>query len=320
MSHLTLEQRYTIAQMLEAGFTRSEIARTIGKDKSVISRELRRNADKRNGKYKSELAQRKYESRQQSKPRKEYFTEPIRHYVEEKLEQKFSPEQIVGEAKKLGKSCVSAERIYQHVWKDKKQNGQLYTHLRTKGKRYRKRGSLKDSRGIIKDRVSIEQRPAIVEEKNRFGDLEIDTIIGQNHQGAIVTINDRATGLLRMKKVERKEAELVKQAALDLLADLKPYLHTITADNGKEFAQHQLISQALEIDFFFAHPYHSWERGANENLNGLIRQYVPKSTNIKDLSEEYILSVQENLNNRPRKRFNFTSPNQMFNRKVAFAT
>lgn len=112
----------------------------------------------------------------------------------------------------------------------------------------------------------------MVEEKSRFGDLEIDTVIGKNHQGAIVTINDRATGLLRMKKVDRKEAELVKEAAIGLLAELKPYLHTITADNGKEFALHGQISQALEVDFYFAHPYRSWERGANENLNGLIRQ------------------------------------------------
>jgi transposase, IS30 family len=320
MSHLTLEQRYTIARMLEAGFTKSEVARTIGRHRSVVSREVRRNADRRNGGYRSELAQRKYESRQRDKPRRRRFTEPIRLYVEEKLAQKLSPEQIAGEARKLGRPCVSAERIYQHVWEDKKGNGQLHTNLRTKGKRYRRRGSLKDSRGIIKGRVSIELRPAIVEEKSRFGDLEIDTVIGKNHQGAIVTVNDRATGLLRMKKVARREAELVKQAALDLLADLKPHLHTITADNGKEFAQHQLISQALGVDFFFAHPYHSWERGANENLNGLIRQYVPKSTNINDLSDEYILTVQENLNNRPRKRHNFTSPNQMFNQKVAFVT
>jgi IS30 family transposase len=320
MSHLTVEQRYTIAQMLEQGFTQKQIAEVIGKNKSVVCREIKRNCDQKSGKYKSKLAQSKYDKRLTSKPKKEYFTEQIRLYVEAKLKEKYSPEQVAGECKKLERVCVSAERIYQHVWKDKKEGGELYQHLRSRGKRYRKRGNQKDSRGIIKDRVSIELRPAVVEEKIRFGDLEIDTVIGKNHQGALVTINDRATGLLRMKKVDRKEAELVKEAAISLLAEFKPYLHTITADNGKEFAFHKQISQALDVDFYFAHPYHSWERGANENLNGLIRQYVPKSSSFEDLTEDQVLYVQEQLNNRPRKRFNFNSPNQMFNQKVAFVT
>lgn len=168
--------------------------------------------------------------------------------------------------------------------------------------------------------MSIEQRPAIVEEKERFGDLEIDTIIGKNHKGAIVTINDRATGVLRMKKVDSKHALPVKQAALELLEEWKPLLHTITADNGKEFALHQDIGRELEVDFYFAHPYHSWERDANENVNGLIRQYIPKASSFQGLKDEYIQQVQEILNNRPRKRFDFKTPNQIFNQKVAFVT
>lgn len=320
MSHLTVEQRYTIAQMLAQGCTQKEIADTICKDRSVVSREIKRNCDQKSGKYKSKLAQGKYDARLRTKPKKSYFTEQIRLEVEAKLIEKYSPEQIVGESRKLGKACVSVERIYQHIWHDKKKKGHLYLHLRTRGKRYRKRGNQKDSRGIIKDRVSIELRPAVVEEKIRFGDLEIDTVIGKNHQGALVTINDRATGLLRMRKVDRKEAELVKEAAIELLAEFKPYLHTITADNGKEFAYHKQISEALEVDFFFAHPYHSWERGANENLNGLVRQYVPKSSSFEELTPEQVLYIQEELNNRPRKRFNYNSPNQMFNKKVAFVT
>lgn len=318
MSHLTVAQRYTIAQMLGQDFKQTEIAQVIGKDKSVVSRELKRNRDLRSGTYKSELAQRKYETRLHEKAKKVYFTEQIRLAVEAKLKNKYSPEQIVGESQRLGTPCVSVERIYQHIWQDKKKKGTLYTHLRTRGKRYRKRGNSKDSRGIIPGRVSIELRPAVVEEKSRFGDLEIDTVIGKNHQGALVTINDRATGLLKMKKVDRKEAELVKQATVELLQEFKPYLHTITADNGKEFALHHLISQELEVDFYFAHAYCSWERGANENLNGLIRQYVPKACSINDLKEEHIQLIEKELNNRPRKRFNFMSPNQMFNLKVAF--
>jgi IS30 family transposase len=320
MSHLTLEQRYTIEVLLTQGFKQKDIANYISRNKSVVSREIRRNRDERSGQYKQSLAQRKYEKRLFDKPKKIYFTDSIRIMVEEKLTQKLSPEQIVGMCKKADIACVSVERIYQHIWKDKKKKGNLHEHLRTGGKRYRKRGSSKDSRGIIKDRIPIEQRPPEVEQKQRFGDLEIDTIIGKNHKGAIVTINDRATGMLKMKKVAAKEAQAIKDASIELLKDWKPHLHTITADNGKEFAWHKVISKELNIDFYFANPYHSWERGANENLNGLIRQYIPKQTNFDNLTDEFILYVEEEINNRPRKRFNYESPKSMFNQKVAFVT
>ncbi len=307
MSHLTEKQRCTISVMKEYGYNQITIADVIGKDKSVISRELIRNSDERNGDYSHGLAHRKYKARLEEKPKHIRFTSSIKDMAEARLADKLSPEQIVGECKKAGTACVSVERIYQHVWTDKKQKGQLFTHLRNKRKRYRKSGSSKDSRGIIRDRISIEHRPAEVEQKERFGDLEIDTIIGKNHQGAIVTINDRATGLLRMKKVKSKEAMPVKEAAIELLQDWKPNLHTITADNGKEFAMHKTISSELNIDFYFARPYHSWERGANENLNGLIRQYIPKSQKFDELTDEFVQYVQEELNNRPRKRFNFVN-------------
>lgn len=306
--------------MLKEGYKQNEIAKIISKDKSVISREIRRNGDGRSGEYKEDLAQRKYEKKLFEKPKVIYFTSSIRKMVEENICLKLSPEQIVGVCRKDHIPCVSTERIYQHIWADKRQSGNLFEHLRTRGKRYRKRGNRKDSRGIIRDRRPIEERPMEVEQKQRFGDLEIDTIIGQNHKGAIVTINDRATGVLRMKKVKGKDAQEVKNAAIELLKDWKPYIFTITADNGKEFALHKEISKALNIDFYFANPYHSWERGANENLNGLIRQYIPKKTNFKSLTNKRIQQIQEDINNRPRKRFNFESPNFMFNQKVAFVT
>ena len=203
--------------------------------------------------------------------------------------------------------------------------GDLFIHLRTQGKRYRKRGSAKDNRGIIKDRVDIGERPQVVEEKNRFGDLEIDTIIGKDHKGAIVTINDRAMGLLRMKKLSGKDAQELADKTIELLQEWKPMLHTITSDNGKELACHAQIGKALGVDFYFAKPYHSWERGANENINGLIRQYIPKKTNFDDLTDEYVKFVEDELNNRPRKRYGYKTPNEVFNtfvdnRAVAFET
>jgi IS30 family transposase len=174
---------------------------------------------------------------------------------------------------------VCPQSLFINIFGKIKRKGNLYLSLRTTGKRYRKRGSKKDSRGVLSNRRLIEDRPKIVDLKQRFGDLEIDTIIGKNHKGAIVSINDRATGILRMK-IKAKESDLVRQAAIELLENWKPYLFTITSDNGKEFAMHQEIATVLEVDFYFANPYSPWQRGANENLNGLIR-YIPKSTSLK---------------------------------------
>ena len=318
MSHLTIGQRYTISVLLAQKCSQKEIAVAIGKNKSVVSREIRRNRDQISKAYKSELAQKKCNERHKQKRKCVKFTEAVRLRVEGLVrEAQYSPEQIVGVLKNAEEAHVSHERIYQHIWADKKAGGNLHKSLRTRGKRYRHRGALKDKRGVLVGRVPIEERPEIVNEKERFGDLEIDTIIGKNHQGAIVTINDRATGMLKMKKVPRKEAELVKNAALELLQPWKDKLHTITSDNGKEFAQHAIIAQELDIKFFFATPYHSWERGANENLNGLIRQYIPKKSDFNDFSDEDIQAIEDQINNRPRKRFNFESPIQQFN-KVAF--
>jgi IS30 family transposase len=322
MKHLTVEQRYAIFILKEEGKSQKEIAKMIGKDKSTVSRELARNCDKRSGKYHHELAQRKYRKRMEEKPKHIRFTPEIKYFVERKIKDDFSPEQIVGTAKKEGIACVSHERIYQH---DKKQGGNLYTHLRTKGKRYRKRGSKKDRRGMIPNRIDISQHPPIVDEKSRVGDFEIDTLIGKNHQSALVTINERKTGLVKIRKVPAKEAELVANAAINALLPYKNFIHTITGDNGKEFALHSKISQQLNIGFYFAKPYHAWQRGANENLNGLIRQYFPKKTDFNKITEEQVQRIEDILNNRPRKRLNFESPNEIFYQltnqtKVAFVT
>jgi len=328
MKHITREQRYTISTMLQKGYSQQAIADVTGKDKSTISREIKRNKDKRNGVYKSELAQKKYEKRQKRKPKKTYFTEDVKKYVEDRLSEDYSPEQICGRAKVDGKNCVSHERIYQHIWENKHQGGELYIHLRRRSKRYRKRGNLKDSRGKIKGRISIDERPKIVEEKSRFGDFEIDTIIGKNKKGAILTINDRWSGKVWIKKLTGKFAKPLSEKTIEVLFPIKDLIHTITGDNGKEFADHKTISEQLELGFYFAHAYHSWERGANENTNGLIRQYIPKKTDFSTITEEYIEYVQKKINNRPRKRLKFLSPNEIYNKfvklncnkKVAFKT
>ena len=196
MSKDIQSQRRPASAMLAQNHKQNQIALAIGKDKSVVSREIKRNADQRNGIYKFDLANRKYKQRQEQKHRPIIFTSAIKKYVEEGLNNEYSPEQIAGRAKLDGVVCVSHECIYQYIWNDKKQGGHLFEKLRHTGRKYRKRGDSKDKRGILKDRVSIEQRPSIVDEKIRFGDLEIDTVIGQNHQGALLTINDRVTSLV----------------------------------------------------------------------------------------------------------------------------
>ena len=316
MSQLTLAQRYGIQYCLSQNMSYSDIGDHIGKNKSVISREVSRNADERNKLYKAELAHLKAQKRHKEKRKHKRFTNSIEEYVKSQLSKDYSPEQIVGRAELDSRSCVSHERIYQYIWEDKKQGGTLYKHLRNQGKRYRKRGSAKDNRGIIKGRVSIDQRPDIVELKNRIGDLEIDLVIGKGHNQALLTINDRSSGLLFMDKVQSKEASEIQQKTIALLADWKPLIHTITSDNGKEFANHFEIAEQLNLDFYFAKPYHSWQRGANENLNGLVRQYFPKTMSFAKITKKDILVVQNILNNRPRKRFGFKSPNEIFVEKL----
>lgn len=312
MGHLTIEQRYTIQSLIKMGVQQKEIANQIDKDKSVISRELKRNADNLTRQYKAQIAHDNARQRELSKTKHRRFTDDVKAYVTGLLLKDYSPEQIAGVAKKEGRGNVSHETIYQFVWRDKKAKGDLYQHLRNNGRRYRKRGAYKDNRGILRNRVDISERPAIVDQKQRFGDLEIDTVIGKNHKGALLTINDRATGLVWIRKLKGKDAYALYLKAVNALQPVKHLLHTITSDNGKEFAHHELISLRLKIKMYFARPYHSWERGANENLNGLIRQYFPKGCDLEKVTPKQIKEVEQILNCRPRKRHNFDSPYQKF--------
>ena len=325
MSHLTYEQRYTIEVLLQAKEIKSSIAKKLGVNKSIITREVNRNSDRRNRVYKAKLAQRKYDERMAGKNKHIKATPDLIQQVKSLIREDYSPEQIAGVLKKDGKEFLSHEWIYQYIWKDKRAKGNLHKHLRRQGRKYRKRGANKDQRGIIKDRVGIEKRPDLVEKRERFGDLEVDLIIGKRHNQAMLTINDRASGMLKMRKVPSKEAKVVSKAIVEELSDWVPFIKTITADNGKEFADHHYVTEQLGIDYYFARPYHSWERGSNENLNGLIRQYFRKSSDFEPISKDQVKAVEEKLNRRPRKRFKYENPifvmdRLLFNDKVALVT
>jgi IS30 family transposase len=322
MAHLSYEQRYTIEVLLNDSKSISEISILLKVDKTVIYRELKRNCDSRSGIYKSRLAQRKYEERLFNKPKKIKATPELKVKIFELIEADYSPEQVTGFMKKNNLQTLSHETIYNLIWRDKKRKGNLHKHLRRKGRRYRKRGSSKDSRGKIIGRVGIEKRPKEAATREVFGHFEVDTIIGKDHKGAIITLNERASGMLWMRKVESKDAELVKEKLAEILEEIRPYLKSITGDNGKEFAGHQFITDEY-CDFYFANPYSPWERGSNENLNGLIRQYIPKKSDFNEFTDLQIKEIENKINCRPRKRYGYENPifvmeKLLFNPKVAF--
>ena len=318
--HLTREQRYTISAMRKQCCTQKMIAEAIGKDKSVISRELKRNANLK-GKYSFEYAWDMASMRKErmKKPRKLHTW--LKKEIIRLIEQGWSPQQIEGRFKLENKPSVSHETIYEIIRQDKADGGNLYKHTRHQLK-HRKRPV--GEKIPIKNRVSIEQRPKIVDAKERFGDWEIDTIVGENNKGAIVTIVERKTAFMMMEKLTLgKNAEnLTKQVTRMLMAYIKQ-VHTITGDNGTEFAEHQNIAEILKTNFFFTHPYAAWEKGLIENTNKLVRQYIPKKTNFDTINQQQIKEIQYKLNNRPRKNLKFKTPKEIFflnlqNQKVAF--
>lgn len=306
---LTLRQRYQIKDFLEAGFSQAEVAVEVGVDKSTISREIKRNRGP--DRYDPEEAQRKSEIKQKFFHRHETRTTAMTIFIKEKLAQKWSPEQICGYCRKNKISMISTEAIYQYIAKDRKERGSLYLNLRRQGKKKKKYGSY-SVRGQIKDRRIIDDRPKIVDEKIRFGDFEGDLVIGKGHSGAIVTLVDRLTKLTLAKPVPNKSAQAVTAAIIELLYPFVGLLKTLTFDNGKEFSFHKKLEQILKLTVYFAHPYSSWERGLNENTNGLIRQYLPKKMCFKGLLDSKVLKITENLNSRPRKLLDFATPMQVF--------
>jgi len=311
-TQLTEGQRYQIYTLLGNGFTQSAVAQQIGVHPCTVSRELARNTGERG--YRPQQANRKAIERRKEAPKRCRMTESLRARIIEYLLLEWSPEQITGYLKSEGgDEWVSHETIYQFILEDKKNGGTLYKQLRHSGKKRKKRYGGSDRRGEIKDRISIDQRPKSIEKRERIGDWEIDLVIGKNHKGAIVTIVDRLSLMTLIAKVDSKHAEPVTAATTSLLTPYKEHgAYTITADNGKEFSGHKDISKALEVDFYFAHPYSSWERGTNENTNGLIRQYLPKGTEFEPVNDKQCQFIMDRLNNRPRKCLGYQTPKQVF--------
>ena len=306
-TQLTQEERYQISVMLKIGQNQTEIAEMIGKHKSTISRELRRNQGQR-GYRPKQAHQMSLDRVKKAKPRIQEATWAL---IESKLQEDWSPEQISDWLKQNTDIQVSHERIYLYIYVDKRAGGSLHQHLRCQKKRRKRYGGY-DRRGKLPNRRSIDERPEIVDQRQRIGDWEVDTMIGKGHRQAIVTLTERKSRFALLRKVERRKANLVSAAVIDLLQPVAERLHTITGDNGKEFAEHERIAQELEVSFFFAHPYAAWERGANENMNGLVRQYIPKNRDLLSVTDEELLLIMNKLNHRPRKCLDFKTPFEVF--------
>jgi IS30 family transposase len=311
-TQLTQEQRYQIYAFLKAGFLQKDIACEIGVHKSTICQEIRRNRGQRG--YRAKQANSMAVQRRREANKSIKMTPEIIVLINRYLRQDFSPEQVSGFLARKHNIHISHERIYQHVLEDKARGGCLYRHLRHAKKIRRKRygsGSY-DRRGRIKARVSIDERPAIVDSRKRIGDWEIDTMIGKKQKGVLLTLVERKSKLTLIKKVSNKQADLVAEAAINLLNPYRVKVFTITADNGREFYHHEHIKEQLKTDVYFAHPYHAWERGLSENTNGLIRQYFPKGLNFQTIKREHVQKAMDRLNNRPRKTLGFKTPNEVF--------
>lgn len=307
---LTLGLRYQIFAYKQENYSLSKIAELIGVNKSTVSRELQRNST--NGYYSPEQAQIQSVSRDKFKQRYKKLTNKLKLKIGKMLKKSWSPEQLSGRLQRDTKINISHETIYRYIYSNQKNGGRLYKYLRHQNKKYTKRSSEYKTRGQIKNRVNIDKRAKIVETKKRFGDFEVDTIIGKDHKGAIVTLVDRKSKYTLMKIVKSKHADVVTEAIIELLQPIKHLVYTITADNGKEFSYHEQVANALNIKFYFCNPYSSWQRGLNEHTNGLIREYIPKKSKFDTVNKTQIVTIQNILNERPRKSLKFLTPNEVF--------
>ncbi len=315
--HLTRDQRCQIYALKKRGLPQTIIAADIGVSQGTISRELTRNKGLRG--YRFLQAHRSAEQRCSARKGPVRVMTPCLILRAETLLRAYqwSPEQICGAINIEDRTKVSHESLYRHIWADKHAGGTLYLHLRQRGKKRNKRGAAMAGRGLIPGRIDIAERPAIVDAKSRLGDWELDSIIGAKHRGAITSMVERKTKLTKLVLLDGPTSKATSAGIIERLAPHKKHVLTLTSDNGKEFAGHAEISNKLETGFYFCTPYHSWERGLNENTNGLVRQYFPKGTDFAKLTAADVQRVEDLLNNRPRKALNYHTPNEVFDKLTA---
>jgi transposase, IS30 family len=310
-THLTMEEREVISQRHFAGESNRAIARRIGRSASTIGRELARNAAA-DGTYSAWGAQQQSTARRRERPRIRKMDEAVTNtYVRMRLTQRWSPDQIAGRLKREHpqdrRRQISHQTIYDWIKHDDDR-----AHWQSLLRRGGRRRPAQDRRGKLPASVSIADRPRIVDTRRRFGDWEGDTIVGKRHCGGLVTLNERKSGFLITRKVKDRTARRVRRAITQRLSELPSSLcRTLTLDNGKEFSEHEALADRLDLGIYFAEPYKSWQRGSNENTNGLLRQFFPKGTDFRHIGWQTIAEATDLINNRPRKRLNYQTPNEV---------
>lgn len=309
-THLTQDERYQIHTLKRQGLSLTRIAAELQRHPSSISRELRRNATQSG--YKPIAAHTQALSRQGRRRNAKQFSAAQWAHVETYLRLYLSPQQASGRLKLERSLCISHECIYQHVYQDKAQGGDLAGLLRCQKVRRKRYASGRNRRGILRNRTGIEHRPAIVDARSRMGDWEGDTMIGKAHRGVLVTLVERRSRYTLARALPRRHSDAVSQAVIELLRPHKQHCKTLTFDNGKEFAQHEFIAQCLQAKVYFAHPYCSWQRGLNENHNGLLRQFFPKRISLLKVTQSHVDDALYWLNHRPRKCLNYRTPHEVF--------
>ena len=307
---LTSGERHELSALRKQGLRPAEIARVLGRHRSTICREIRRNSRKDGG-YRPSTADDFARWRRSRSRRNQRFTAADWELVERWLREDFSPEQVAGWLRRFRLLSISHETIYGYVWDDKRRGGSLYRHLRGASKKRRKRYGHYDSRGRLAGKKPIADRPPGAHNRSRVGHLEGDTVLGTDKH-CILTLVDRKTGYLMIAKLQARTVEQTNRAAIALINAAQRRVRSVTVDNGTEFHGYKDIEAATGADFFFATPHHSWQRGTNENTNGLIRQYAPKKTSLARLSQADCDSIAERLNNRPRKRLRFRTPAECY--------
>jgi len=306
--HLSQAERYQIHALMKAGHDQSQIAKLLDRHKSTISRELSRNTGSRG--YRPKQACEMSADRAQNSRNASTVAPWVKEQANALLRVQWSPEQIASQLP------ISHETVYQHVYADKAQGGALWKNLRCQKQKRKRYAGGRERRGQIPNRRPLSDRPLHIEARKQVGHWECDTVIGANHKGAVVTMVERKSGYAVMAKVTNKTSALVSSAIVDKLQPLAARVKTLTFDNGKEFAGHAYIDEQLQSTAYFARPFASWERGSNENLNGLLRQYVPKKRAMSTVTDKEIRMIQNRLNNRPRKRLGFKTPAEVFHQSL----
>lgn len=310
---ITSEERYSLALLRQRGLRPAAIARVLGRHRSSITRELERNATHHDGSYRPQLAHWYATSRRSRSRRNTQFTPADWARVEALIREDWSPEQIAGRLRREGVLTISHETIYRRVWADKRAGGDLFRHFRGAQKLKRKRYGAYDSRGRLAGKRSIATRPPGAEHRSRFGHWEGDTVLGSGQAGpCVLTLVERKSGYLALGKLEQRTAPFVNDRA-ELLISAQPRLvRTITVDNGTEFHSYQALEARVPVRFYFATPHHAWERGTNENTNGLLRQYLPKGVSMAHLTQRDCNRLADKLNRRPRKRLGYRTPKEVY--------